>query len=414
MPQKKKHLLVTGVILLAALFYWRTRHNSEQRARQYTLGKEEVAHALAESFDQGAFPEEIGVDKGWKKYQGRVKYTLDLLLQNKMERLFKTYKPDYGAFVALDAETGRVLSLVSYSNANKKFGNINLKATFPAASVFKIVTSAAAMERANFKPDSRISINGSNHTLYKRNLLSTQINRWTRSMTLKEAFAKSVNVFFGKLGIYFVKPSELEEYAKRFLFNQKVAADFPVQNGSFSLVDAENEYKMAEAASGFNRIALMSPVQGALIAAAVVNNGVMMEPYIVESIVSPERGPLYFAEERVLSNPIQEDSARGIRELMHETVKSGTSRVSFRDYLRKTVNLDLEIGGKTGSLTGNNPKGKYDWFVGYASLGEKKIAVAALTINEENWKVKSSLIARTCIETYFKPPRKIASSIHVD
>lgn len=415
MPSKKlRRFFLAGAILLVCFFFWNTKRGGQDAIHKFPLDKGQIAQALGTALDRGEFPEEISITKGWKQYKGKVSYTLDLALQNKMERLIKSYKPDYGAFIALDAETGRVLSLVSYTNRAKDFGNVNLKATFPAASVFKIVTSAAAMERANFRPDSVIPINGSNHTLYKRNLMSKQVNRWTRTMTMKEAFSKSVNVFFGKLGIFFVKPSELEEYAKRFLFNQKVTADFPVQNGSFSLVDTENDYKLAEAASGFNHIALMSPVQGALIAASIVNGGVMMEPYIVESVISAERGPLYFAEQRMLSNPIQSDSARGIRELMAETVKSGTSRVSFRDYLRKTVNLDIEVGGKTGSLTGTNPKGKYDWFVGYASLGERKIAVAALSINEETWKVKSSLVARTCIETYFKPPKKVATAKAAD
>lgn len=407
--KQKKRLLLVGVILTVALWYSTLFFSPKPRAHTYAIDKEEIAIALGPSIEKGEFPEGVFIAKGWKNYRGKVRYTLDLQLQNKMEKLIKAYKPDYGAFVALDAQTGRVLSLVSYSNVAKDFGNLNLKATFPAASVFKIVTSAAAMERANFKPDSVIPINGANHTLYKRNLLSNQITRFTRSMTLKEAFAKSVNVFFGKLGIYFVKPDELQEYASRFLFNRRIPADFPVQTGSFSL-EMENEYKLAEAASGFNRIALMSPIQGALIAASIVNEGLMMEPYLVESVISPEKGPLYFAEQRTLSNPVEVDSAKGLRELMYETVKSGTSRISFRDYLRRTVHLDLEVGGKTGSLTGNHPKGKYDWFVGYASLGERKIAVAALTINETNWRVKSSFIARTCIETYFKPPRQIASA----
>lgn len=398
--------MLAGVILGTFLWYFSTR-NSRGIRGQFPIQKDQIAQALSGPIERGEFPDEITVTKGWKKYTGRVKYTLDLALQTKMDRLMKSYKPDYGAFVAIDAQTGRILSLVSHTSS-KNIGNLNLKASFPAASVFKIVTSAAAMERANFKPDSSLPINGSNHTLYKRNLTSTQVNRWTRTMTLKEAFAKSVNVFFGKLGIYVVKPTELEEYAKRFLFNQPITADFPVQTGMFSLAEAENDYRIAEVASGFNRISSMSPVQGALIAASIVNDGVMMEPYLVESVISNEKGPLYFATEKNLAVPIQPDSARGLRELMHETVKTGTSRVSFRDYLRKTIHLDLEVGGKTGSLTGLNPRGKYDWFVGYASLEGRKIAVAALTINEENWKVKSSLVARTCIETFFKPPRKVA------
>jgi beta-lactamase class D len=60
------------------------------------------------------------------------------------------------------------------------------------------------------------------------------------------------------------------------------------------------------------------------------------------------------------------------------------------------------VGGKTGSLTGLDPEGKYDWFVGFASHGDQRIAVAALTIHRKLWRVKSSYLARKAIENYFK------------
>jgi hypothetical protein len=62
----------------------------------------------------------------------------------------------------------------------------------------------------------------------------------------------------------------------------------------------------------------------------------------------------------------------------------------------------VEVGGKTGSLTGLEPRGKYDWFVGYAQHGGQKIAISALTIHGKLWRVKSSYLARRAIEQYFK------------
>jgi cell division protein FtsI/penicillin-binding protein 2 len=94
-------------------------------------------------------------------------------------------------------------------------------------------------------------------------------------------------------------------------------------------------------------------------------------------------------------------TASEIRSLMKETVLHGTSRGSFRGFFRKDF-MDFDVGGKTGSLTGFDPKGKYDWFVGYAHSSGRKIAVAALTIHEKQWRVKSSYLARRAIESYFK------------
>ena len=61
------------------------------------------------------------------------------------------------------------------------------------------------------------------------------------------------------------------------------------------------------------------------------------------------------------------------------------------------------MGGKTGSLTGLTPRGKNDWFVGYAAQDERRIAFAALTVNKERWRVKSAYLARKVIEVYFEP-----------
>ena len=85
---------------------------------------------------------------------------------------------------------------------------------------------------------------------------------------------------------------------------------------------------------------------------------------------------------------------------MRETITDGTSKRSFRGFFRGPL-WDVDVGGKTGSLTGQKPKGKYDWFVGYAKRGNKKLAFASLTINKDHWKIKSSQVARFAIENYF-------------
>ena len=76
--------------------------------------------------------------------------------------------------------------------------------------------------------------------------------------------------------------------------------------------------------------------------------------------------------------------------------------------MRRTSKLDLEVGGKTGSLTGNHPKGKYDWFVGYAKRGDRSLGLAVLTIHEEKWTVKSSYLASKAIEQYFDSEIKMS------
>lgn len=374
------------------------RHFDLSLPKPAHLTKENVAEVLKSSASAYSFPREVTVDIQNKKKQVKVNYSVEPKLQGLMEGLFRTYSPDYGAFVALDAKTGRVISLVSYSRAGVH-GNLALRASFPSASVFKVVTAAAAIGEGKISADSVVSFNGRNHTLYRGQIMQSKITHWTRFITFKEAFAHSINTVFGKLGAYSVGQEGLRQYAGRFGFNRHIAADLPVQEGRALIPD--DIWGLAESASGFTRENTMSPLQGALIAASVANQGVMMEPYIVQSVTEMDGSPLYFAQPRVAAVPMDSETASQIRRLMQETVHHGTSKSSFRGFFKKSFSF-LDVGGKTGSLTGLDPQGKYDWFVGYADSGTTRLAVAALTIHEKQWRVRSSYLARRAIESYFK------------
>lgn len=368
-----------------------------------TLTKETLAEMLGNSARFYHFPTEMDFGAGMQSVRGVIQYAFDPKLQESMEDLFQAYKPDYGAFVAMDASTGQILSMVSYSIRGNELGNLALRATFPSASVFKVVTAAAAISERNFSPETVISFNGSNHTLYRNNVLGGRVTRWTRSMTLKTAFAKSVNTVFGKIGALTMGPSELRNYADRFGFNHRITADFPVEEGRAPVPD--DPWERAETASGYTRENTMSPLQGALIAATVANDGVMMEPFVVKSVYTVDGNELYSAKPKVLNQAVSVKTAEEIRELMKETVARGTSHKSFRGFFMRDF-AHLEVGGKTGSLTGDDPVGKYDWFVGFAKDGQRRIAFSSLTIHEKFWRVKSSYLVRKAIETYFKKNKK--------
>jgi cell division protein FtsI/penicillin-binding protein 2 len=308
----------------------------------------------------------------------------------------------------MDAETGQILSIVSYSSKEHIEDNLALRSDFPSASVVKVVTAAAAIEKKDFNSTTVVPFNGRAHTLYRRNVLQDKVTRWTSFPTLKDAFAKSINTVFGKIGNS-VGSQELAVYANRFGFNRKITADLPLRPGTAEIPD--DTWGIAEAASGFTRENTMSPLQGALIAAAIANDGKMMEPYVVRSVYSEKGEVLYNAEPRVASLAIDSSTASILRELMAQTVTHGTSKKQFRGFFRKEF-ANLDVGGKTGSLTGMSPRGKYDWFVGYARNDERKVAVAALTIHDKLWRVKSSYLARRAFEQMFKrrEARNLAST----
>lgn len=364
------------------------------------LTKAILSSALESSGVLSSFPSEMSLPVNGEDSQVIVQYTLDSKLQEKMEKLFRSYSPDYGAFVAIDATSGRVLAMVSHirdeESGNQE--NFALRATFPSASIFKVVTAAAAIAERNYSADTRIAFDGRNHTLYKSHVLKTRHNRWTREITLRDAFAKSVNTVFGKIGAFTLGAEQLRNYADRFGFNREIRADVPIQIGRAHIDD--DPYSIAESASGFTRDTTMSPLHGALIAAAVVNDGVMMEPYLVDSVHSLDGTRIYSPKIKMSERVIDPETASEMRILMRATVKRGTSRRSFRGFFRKGL-AKLDVGGKTGSLTGTDPKGKYDWFIGFADSGHRRIAFASLTVHEKYWRVKSAYLARRALETYF-------------
>lgn len=384
-------------------------------AKKSVVTKETLAQAFGDSNTFFKFPSEVEIplgegpalkdpdDKG-DKLKAIVQYSFDAKLQETMEATFKSYAPDYGALVAMDAATGRVLAMVSYSRDPAMKDNLALRATFPSASVFKVVTAAAVIQERNFNPNTLIQFNGANHTLYKNNILKTS-HRWSRYVSLKTAFAQSVNTVFGRIGAYNVGPEKLAVYANRFGFNRKIAGDLPLQQGNAPIPAGADAWDLAQTASGYTRDNTMSPLQGALIAAAIANDGIMMEPYVVQSVHTTEGTPIYAAEPRVSNVAIEPSTAAEVRSLMNETIARGTSRKSFRGFFKGPYR-DLNVGGKTGSLTGMDPPGKYDWFVGFAGNGSQRIAIAALTIHQKLWRVKSSYLARKTIETYFQGNKK--------
>lgn len=371
--------------------------------------KQLIARTLTSEVANNHFPATGMVNLNEENIPGRFTYTIDFNLQKAMEKNFKAYRPDYGAFVALEPETGALLAFLSYEKTPDVGGNLALKASFPAASIFKIVTAAAAIDQDKANPNTLLSYTGANHTLYKQNLKPVKNKRWVRKVKLREAFARSINSVFGKLGIYTVTKEDLADYAERFQFNKQIPFELPVESGTFML-KGEDPFSLAEIASGFNRKVLMSPVQGAVIAGAIANNGLMMEPYFVDGFTPITSGVAYLAAPQEMGQMVSAETAKDLRIMMQDTVRVGTSRKSFAGLPAKAKAAGIELGGKTGSLTGSDPPGKYDWFVGYAKSEGKSIAFAVLTIHKTHWTVKSSYLARRAVFEYFseelQPKRK--------
>ena len=365
------------------------------------VDKHVLADALAPYTEKNEFPEQVPIDVGSRIHDARLTYTFDHELVDMLDKIYARYEPDYGAFAAIDANTGAVLALNSFIKDGSPWGNLTLRNSYPAASVFKMITAAAALDQNLLEPDTVLRYNGKKTSLYKKQVLKHKDNKWTRRPTLTKAFAESINTVFARIGIYMVGADKLDDYARRFGFNTDISTDIDFDTGSTDI--NSDEWRIAETASGYTRSNTLSPLHGAMLAGAVINDGQMMAPYLVELATDKWGIPLYLNQPESFGEPISPATARKMRKLMLETVQRGSARKSFRKFFAGELK-EAAVGGKTGSLTGQSPAGRYDWFVGYAASGDKKIGFASLTINKEYWTVKSSYVARKFIEAALAAP----------
>ena len=199
------------------------------------------------------------------------------------------------------------------------------------------------------------------------------------------------------------------EYAYRLGFNGQFLSDFKFANGRIN-VDPDDSWEVAEMSTGYTRNNTLSPLHAAAIAATAVNGGQLVAPVVVSSIIGPHGVPLYSHDQPAASTVMSESTSDQLKSMMQATVSEGSARKSFRRINRGALK-DVTIGGKTGSLSGLEPRGKYDWFVGFGENHDKKIAFAVLCINKEKWYVKSAQLARQMLEYYFEEDRQSLTTL---
>lgn len=332
--------------------------------------------------------------------QYTVRTTIDPKLQKYIQGLLKRSRTLQSAVVVLNSMDGRVIAMAD-RDANGNRNNLNLKADYPAASLFKIVSAAAALDKSGYTPDTALYFRGRRHTLYKSQLKQIK-DRWTTGTTLRKAFALSNNSVFGKLGIYELGQQVLIEYAEKFAFNRPIPFDLPLAVSPITV--PADEFGLAEIASGFNKKTLISPLHATLLASAVANKGMMPTPWLVDTIQDKDDQVLYHADTTVLNRPVVGRAAEDLTFLMQYAARSGTSRSVFRKLRRKKRFKTIELGAKTGTINDKMDRYKYDWITAFALApdGSIGIAVGVLGVHGKILGTRSTEMARAIIDYYFR------------
>lgn len=309
----------------------------------------------------------------------------------------------YIGIVVMRPTTGRILAMVGHDRDDPD-GNPCIEGRFPAASIFKIVTAAAALETCGFSPSTSISYPGRKYTLYKYQLKDPPTRR-PHHITLGDAFAQSINPVFGKIGIHHLGRTALQSYGEAFGFNRDLPFDLPLVSSVLRV--SEQPFNWAEIASGFNRTTTISPLHGAMVAATVVNGGRMVAPVLIDRVVDAEGRTRYKSRKTVLNHAVRPEAAAAVMEMMRGTVESGTCRKAFRGADSDPVLARLDIGGKTGSINSRTHESRrYDWFVGFAGPREKadprqRVVVSVMVAHEKFIGTQARQYGRDVIHHYF-------------
>ncbi len=329
----------------------------------------------------------------------RLELTLDPMLQRAAKRSLAKYQVDYGVVVALDPKTGALLTLAEHAEGRPELRHLALQAEGPAASVFKVISSAALLEYAGLSPDDRICTRGGHRGLSLAHL-RPHATRDRDCQSFAEALGASNNVAFGRWSDQLLKPAQLQAMAERFLFNRRLPFLWGVAV-SRARVPTSSRLGFARAAAGFEGTTL-SPLHAALLMGAIANGGKMMAPRLVRRASRGDQ-VVYEASAAELTQAVAPRTADQLLRMMVETTTTGTGRRFFTRNDKPRI-PGVAIAGKTGSLSSKDTgvTRHYSWFVAAAPAEHPEIVIASLVVNGAEWRTKGIVPARELLEHYFK------------
>jgi len=331
---------------------------------------------------------------------GNVELTLDPAVQQAaMDGLAGTT----GAVVALDPSTGAVLGLASTptydpnqlsshdpaamrayaesitpaedSGEADPRSNQAIGERYPAGSIFKVVVAAAALASGDYTPETVIPA----PTDYVLPGTSTDLENFggeacssTGEQPLIDALTISCNTAFAQLGIDLGEDA-VRDMAEGFGIDGE-GFDMPLPVEGSTIGDIESDAALGQTSIGQRDVAL-TPMQAAMIASAVANDGSLMTPYLVDSIQAPDLTVIDQTEPEQLSEPFSDDVAEQLTEMMTSVVQSnnGTGRRARID--------GVTVAGKTGTAEAGNDEPDHNWFIGFAPADDPQIAVAVFVKN---------------------------------
>ncbi len=326
--------------------------------------------------------------------------TIDNAFTAKAEKLMGRKN---GSVVAIKPKTGEVVCMYSNpsfdpneSALNENFAKLSQsenapflgrasQGLYPPGSTFKIITAAAALEE-----NIAVNVTDEGSTIIDGYVVENYNQKKLGEIDITQGFAKSSNVMFASYGVQ-LGEKKLKDIAKRFGIGEKLDFDISTSKSLFNYESAMGKTDLAACGIGQGKL-LVTPLNMALVAAAIANDGVIMEPYIVEKALYPSGRQAYAAKPKVWKTAVSENVASMLEGMMIECVETGTGTGAKIP--------GVTVAGKTGTAENEESDKEHAWFVCYAPVEDPEIAICVMQEYAGVTGSSCAPIARELIEYY--------------
>lgn len=345
--------------------------------------------------------------------------TVELTVDTDAQRVAQeSLQGQRGAVVALDAETGAVLTMVSAPdfdpNALATHSSKDAQAAwkrlnedpdrplvnraiggdlYPPGSAFKLLVAASALESGDYTNETvvpgpgRITLPGSTSVMNNFSGGRQDACGPNNESTLQEALRQSCNTTFALLGQE-VGEKQLRSTLQEYGFGQEL--EIPLRVTPSSIGEDLDDAQLATTSIGQYETRV-TPMQMAMVAGSFANDGVVMEPQMVRSVQTDSFEVVSEMNPREFGQPLSASAAAQMRTMMLDVVDNGTGTRAAID--------GVEVGGKTGTAQWAPGRDSHSWFVGFADDGERTVAVAVVVEEGGYGSSTAAPIARDVMRT---------------
>lgn len=310
-----------------------------------------------------------------------VSLTVDMDIQSAAGNLLGSAK---GAIVVIEPSTGRVLAVQAYpdfdpntvesqweslrDDPDSPLVNRATQGLYPPGSTFKTITALAGMEHlADWRT---FTVECTGESYFTDKVIHCYNNKAHGTVDMAEALAVSCNCYFAALAQE-IGAEALADTMERA--GMSLSGGFELENSpnTVSLAKGATESELVETAIGQGKTGV-TPLYMAMLAAAIANDGLMMQPYVVDHVVYPDGSTGKTTVPAKLTEICTAEEAARLTEMMTGVVTSGTGRAAAVS--------GVTVAGKTGTAenaTGND----HSWFIGFAPAEDPQVAVAVMIEN---------------------------------